>query len=179
MNYDLREARALLGRTPAVLDALLRGVPLAWVHANEGPDTFSPFDVLGHLIHGERTDWVPRAKVILEHGESRPFEPFDRYAHRRAVMGRTPAQLLDEFASLRQGSLVTLEGWRLTTADLARRGRHPVFGPVTLHELLASWVVHDLEHVAQVARVMARQYADEVGPWAAYLPILRRQTVTA
>lgn len=174
MNYDVREAQALLARTPPVLDALLRDAPLAWVHANEGPNTFSPVDVLGHLIQGDRTDWIARARLILEHGEAQPFAPFDRYGHRRAVMGRAPAELLDEFAALRRANLETLAGWRLATADLSRKGTHPDFGRVTLQELLASWVVHDLEHVAQVARVMARQYAGEVGPWAAYLPILSR-----
>lgn len=167
------EAAAILARTPATLDALLRGLPDGWIAANEGDDTFSPFDVVGHLIHGERVDWVPRARIILEHGDARAFDPFDRFAQFAASEGHTLADLLDEFARLRQQSLRELEALRLTPADLDRSGRHPAFGVVTLRQLLATWVVHDLDHIVQISRVLARQYSDEVGPWRAYLRVIR------
>jgi hypothetical protein len=163
----------MLARTPAALDALLRGLPDEWITAHEGGDTWSPFDVMGHLIHGERTDWVPRAKIILEHGESRVFDPFDRFAQFVESEGRTLVSLLDEFATVRRQSLRDLAALTLTDADLDRRGRHPAFGVVTLRELLSTWVVHDLDHIAQISRVLARQYSDEVGPWRAYLRIVR------
>jgi hypothetical protein len=168
----MEEAVAILGRTPATLDALLRGLPDGWIAAHEGGETWSPFDVIGHLIHGERTDWVPRAKTILEHGEARPFEKFDRLAQFTESKGRTLASLLDEFAMRRQESLRELEAMRLTDADLDRRGRHPELGIVTLRQLLATWVAHDLDHVVQISRVLARQYSDEVGPWRAYLRVV-------
>jgi len=166
------EAVAILSRTPATLDALLRGLPDGWTTANEGGDTWSPFDVIGHLIHGEQADWMPRARIILEHGEARPFDTFDRLAQFELSKGRTLASLLDEFASLRQASLRELKGLNLTDADLDRRGRHPELGAVTLRQLLATWVAHDLDHVVQISRVLARQYADAVGPWRAYLRII-------
>jgi hypothetical protein len=166
------EAIAILERTPAALDALLRGLPDGWLAANEGGETWSPFDVIGHLIHGERTDWIPRARLILEHGDARPFEKFDRFAQFSASEGRTLASLLDELAALRRDNVRELAAMRLTDADLDRRGRHPELGAVTLRQLLATWVAHDLDHVAQVSRVLARQYADEVGPWQAYLRII-------
>jgi hypothetical protein len=173
--FDLAEALPILERTPATLDRWLRGAPDAWVRADEGPDTFSPFDVVGHLIHGERTDWIARARMIREHGEGRPFEPFDRFGMYRESAGKTLAELLDSFAALRAANLATLRGWRLTRADLAARGRHPDLGPVTLSQLLATWVAHDLGHVAQIARVMAKRYTEAVGPWIAYLPVLTRK----
>ena len=166
------EAVAILARTPSTLDALLHGLPEGWIVANEGGETWSPFDVVGHLIHGERTDWMPRVKVILEHGEARAFDKFDRFAQVAGSAGRTLVSLLDEFATLRQESLRELATLRLTNADLDRRGRHPELGVVTLRQLLATWVAHDLDHVAQISRVLARQYSDEVGPWRAYLRII-------
>lgn len=170
--FVLEEAIAILSRTPSTLDALLRGLPDGWIVANEGGDTWSPFDVVGHLIHGERTDWMPRARIILEHGETRPFEKFDRLAQFAESKGRTLASLLDEFAALRQDNLRALESLHLTDADLDRRGRHPALGVVTLRQLLATWVAHDLDHVMQVSRALARQYSEEVGPWRAYLRII-------
>ena len=171
--FVLEEGLAILTRTPATLDALLRGLPAAWITAHEGGETWSPYDVMGHLIHGELTDWMPRAKIILEHGEARAFDTFDRQAQFQAST-RTLPELLDEFASLRASSLDQLRAFKLTDADLDRRGRHPAFGTVTLRQLLATWVAHDLDHIVQISRVMARQYSDAVGPWRAYLPILDR-----
>jgi hypothetical protein len=170
--FAIDEAVAILARTPAALDALLRGLPHGWIAAHEGGDTWSPFDVVGHLIHGERTDWVPRARIILEHGEARAFDTFDRLAQFAESEGRTLDSLLDEFAAARQENLRALGALRPTAADLDRRGRHPALGVVTLRQLLATWVAHDLDHVAQVSRVLARQYADEVGPWRAYLRVI-------
>ncbi len=171
-KFVLDEATAVLARTPAALDALLRGLPDGWISANEGPKTWSPFDVVGHLIHGERTDWIPRARIILEQGESRPFDKFDRFAQFAAFEGRSIDSLLDEFAAVRAANLRTLAGFRLTEGDLERRGRHPELGVVTLRQLLATWVAHDLDHVMQISRVLARGYADEVGPWRAYLRVI-------
>ncbi len=168
----MEEAVAILARTPAALDALLRGLPDGWVVANEGGDTWSPFDVIGHLIHGEQTDWLPRARIILEHGEARAFDKFDRFAQLAVSEGRTLANVLDELATLRDTNLRELAAMRLTDADLDRRGRHPELGVVTLRQLLATWVAHDLDHVMQVSRVLARQYSDEVGPWRAYLRVI-------
>ena len=170
--FALADAVAILARTPATLDALLRGLPDDWIAANEGGDTWSAFDVIGHLIHGERTDWLPRARIILEHGEGRTFDTFDRLAQFSESQGRTLASLLDEFATLRRQSLRELEALHLTGTELDRRGRHPAFGVVTLRQLLATWVAHDLDHVMQISRVLARQYSDEVGPWQAYLRII-------
>jgi DinB superfamily len=171
--FVVDEAVAILSRTPATLDALLRGLPDGWIAAHEGAETWSPFDVIGHLIHGERTDWIPRARLILEHGEARAFDTFDRFAQFEASQGRTLTSLLDEFATLRQDNLRELATLGLTRADLGRRGRHPELGIVTLGQLLATWVAHDLDHVVQISRVMARQYTDEVGPWRAYLRVLQ------
>jgi hypothetical protein len=170
--FVIDEAVAVLTRTPAALDALLRGLPDGWIAATEGPGTWSPFDVIGHLIHGERTDWIPRVRVILDHGRTRPFDTFDRFAQFAASRGRTLDRLLDEFASLRRDNLRELAALRLTEADLDRRGQHPELGSVTLRQLLSTWVAHDLDHVVQVSRVLARQYSDEVGPWRAYLRII-------
>jgi hypothetical protein len=172
MPYDLAEARALLARTPAVLDAWLRGLPEAWTTADEGPETWSAFSVVGHLIHGEQTDWLVRVRVILDHGEAQAFAPFDRFAQQHESAGKTLDAMLDEFAALRADNLAELEGLALTPYDLERRGRHPALGTVTLGELLAAWVVHDLGHLAQTARVMAKRYGTAVGPWAAYLPVV-------
>jgi hypothetical protein len=170
--FAMDEAVALLARTPATLDALLRDLPEGWVEAHEGEKTWSPYDVVGHLIHGERTDWVPRARIILQHGESRAFEKFDRFAQFAESEGRPLSSLLDEFATLRQTNLRELAALDITNADLKRRGRHPELGVVTLGQLLSTWVAHDLDHLVQISRVMARKYADEVGPWRAYLRII-------
>ena len=174
-SFAMDEAVAILARTPGTLDAMLRGLQDGWISANEGENTWSPFDVVGHLIHGERTDWMQRVKLILEQGESRAFGTFDRFAQFAASAGRTLDSLLDEFATLRRDNLRELESLRLTAADLDRRGRHPAFGVVTLRQLLATWVAHDLDHVVQISRVLARQYATEVGPWTAYLRIISGQ----
>jgi hypothetical protein len=168
------DAVAVLKRTPAMLQAMLEGLPDAWLLANEGPDTFSPRDVIGHLIHGEETDWVPRMRIILEHGEAVAFTPFDRFAFRTASVGHSTSALLDRFAALRRENLRVVEATALDGAALARTGTHPGLGRVTLAQLLAAWVVHDLGHVKQVARTMAGQYREAVGPWREYLTILDR-----
>ena len=173
--FVIDEGVAILARTPGALDAMLRGLHDEWITANEGDNTWSPFDVVGHLIHGERTNWIPRVRIILEQGESRAFDTFDRFAQFAACEGRTLDSVLDEFAALRRENLRELANLRLTAADLDRRGRHPAFGVVTLRQLLATWVAHDLDHVGQIARVLARQYSNEVGPWTAYLRIIREQ----
>jgi hypothetical protein len=170
--FDLDEGLAILTRTPATLAAMLRGLPDAWIHGHEGAGTWSPFDVLGHLIHGEQTDWVPRARIIMEQGEARPFEKFDRFAQFEATHGRTLDSLLDEFIVRRRESLRQLAELQIGPADLDRRGTHPAFGTVTLRQLLATWVAHDLDHVIQIARVIGRQYTDAVGPWRAYLRVI-------
>lgn len=175
LPFALDDAIALLSRTPAAIDALLRGLPDAWLTANEGPDTWSPFDVVGHLIHGEDTDWMPRARLILEHGNTRPFVKFDRFAQFEASAGKTLDALLDEFADRRRHNLDDLAALALTDADLDRPGLHPELGPVTMRQLLATWVAHDLDHVVQIARVLARQYSDDVGPWRAYLRVISGQ----
>jgi hypothetical protein len=163
---------AVLERTPRVLDALLRKLPDSWALAAEGPGTWSPFDVVGHLIHGERTDWIPRVEHILEHGASRPFPPFDREAMFEASRGRTLQELLDDFATLRAASLGRLHELGLTQADLSRAGLHPELGAVTLGQHLSTWVAHDLGHLVQVTRTMGRTLRDAVGPWRQYLPYL-------
>jgi hypothetical protein len=170
--FVMDEAVAILARTPATLDALLRGLPDGWIAAHEGGASWSPFDVVGHLIHGERTDWLPRAKLIMAHGDARPFEKFDRFAQFAVSKGRTLDSLLDELAALRRDNLRDLEAMRLTEEDLDRPGRHPELGPVTLRQLLATWVAHDLDHIVQISRVLAKQYSDQVGPWHAYLRII-------
>ena len=172
MDFDLDETLEILARTPEILRTLLRELPAGWTSGNEGPDTWSPYDVLGHLIHGEKADWIGRARIILDHGESRTFEPFDRFAMFRESAGKTLGELLDQFARLRQRNLETVRGFGLTADHLELRGRHPDFGTVTLGQLLATWAVHDLGHIAQITRVMAKQYAGHVGPWRAYLPVL-------
>ena len=169
----MEEGVAILARTPATLTALLRDLPEGWISAHEGGETWSPFDVIGHLIHGERADWIPRVNILLEHGETRAFDRFDRFAQFAESEGRTLSSLLDEFAMRRQQSLDELAALRLTDADLDRRGRHPELGIVTLRQLLATWVAHDLDHLVQISRVVARQYSDEVGPWRAYLRVIR------
>jgi len=172
-ELNLAEAVAVLTRTPASLDALLRGLPYAWVRRDEGNGTWSTFDIVGHLIFGEKTDWMPRARIILEHGESRAFDRFDRFAQFRESQGKSLEQLLDEFARLRNENLTALNGMNLQPRDFAKRGKHPELGVVTLAQLVATWAVHDLTHVHQVSRVMAHQYRDAVGPWSAYLGVLQ------
>ena len=172
--FDLANGIAVLERTPATCRALLAGLPDAWIRTDEGPDTFSPFDNVGHLIHGERADWIPRATIILRQGPDRRFEPYDRFAQRRESAGKTLDQLLDELARLRAANIATLRGWSLTDRELALEGEHPAFGTVTLRQLLATWVAHDLGHIAQTSRVMAKRYRDAVGPWRAYLPVMDR-----
>ncbi|HEY3258122.1 MAG TPA: DinB family protein [Gemmatimonadaceae bacterium] len=174
MSFDLSDAIAVLERTPATFQALLGGLPETWTTSNEGPNTFSPFDVVGHLIHGERTDWIPRARIILAQGPSRRFEPYDRFAQVRESAGKSLAQLLDEFARLREENLATLRSWNLSERELALEGEHPELGPVSLRQLLATWVAHDLGHIGQTTRVMAKRYRESVGPWRAYLPVLDR-----
>jgi hypothetical protein len=176
MQFDLMKGKAILARTPGVLDTLLYDLPAPWIEQREGPDTWSPLDVVGHLIHGERADWIPRARILLEHGPARAFDPFDRFAQFEESRGKTMPVLLDEFATLRRENLAALDALRLTPADLARTGRHPDFGVVTLGELLSTWVVHDLGHIAQITRAMASGYVEAVGPWAVYLPVLARST---
>ncbi|HSU13258.1 DinB family protein [Longimicrobium sp.] len=174
MDFDLATGTAILERTPGTLRAMLADLPSAWLDATEGPETWSPYVIVGHLIHAERADWIPRAQIILARGPDRRFAPFDRLAQFRESEGKSLAELLDEFARLRAGSLATLAGWHLTDAQLALEGEHPAFGAVTLRQLLATWVAHDLGHIAQTARVMAKQYREAVGPWRAYLPVMDR-----
>jgi DinB superfamily len=172
-EFNLAEAIAVLSHTPAALDALLRGLPDTWVRRNEGSDTWSAFDIVGHLIVGERTDWIQRARIIVDSGEGRPFDPFDRFAQARESQGKSLEQLLDEFAGLRKENLAALRKMNLHPEDLRRRGKHPELGVVTLAQLLATWTVHDFTHLHQLARVMAYQYGEAVGPWSAYLGVLR------
>jgi hypothetical protein len=173
MEHKLQGTISLLTRTPTALEALLRDLPETWTLRNEGENTWSPFDVVGHLIHGERTDWMPRVKVVLQFGETRTFEPFDMSGHLQVMQGKSLGQLLDEFARLRSENLRELSALNLRQEDLERRGRHPAFGLVTLSELLATWAVHDLTHLHQISRIMAHQYRDAVGPWSEYLGVLQ------
>jgi uncharacterized damage-inducible protein DinB len=172
VEFKLNEALEVLERTPAAVRALLVDVSRRWERGTEGPDTFSPFDNVGHLVDGEETDWMVRARIILAQGQNRRFEPYDRFRHKIRSANRTLDELLEEFARLRAENLKTLRSWNLTEEQLELRGEHPSLGPVTLRQLLAAWVVHDLGHIAQVARVMAKQYRAEVGPWVPYLPVL-------
>ncbi|HWX92894.1 MAG TPA: DinB family protein [Terriglobales bacterium] len=173
MEHNLEHTLSLLTSTPATLNALLRHLPEPWTHRNEGEKTWSAYDIVGHLIHGERTDWMPRTKMILQFGETRAFEPFDRWAQARESESKSLAQLLDEFARLRSENLRELRALNLRPEDFGRRGRHPELGAVTLSELLATWAAHDLTHLHQLARVMAYQYREAVGPWNAYLGVLK------
>jgi hypothetical protein len=173
MERAVAEAVAILGRTPDVLRALLKDVPAPWLERTEGEGTFAPRDVIGHLIHGERTDWVPRLRHILEFGDARPFVPFDRRGY-GPTEGVAVAALLDEFDVLRRSSLADLEGLSLRAEQLALTGLHPELGRVTLGQLLSTWVVHDLNHIGQAVRVMSKRYAEAVGPWKVYLGILNR-----
>ena len=171
--HQLANTIALLERTPRTLDALMRDLPSAWIEANEGEGTWAPCDVMGHLIYADLTDWMPRVRMILEHGDSRAFEPFDRVAQMRESKGQSIEELLSRFATVRAQNLDALRALNLQQGDLDRRGRHPALGPVTLSELLATWGAHDLTHLHQLTRVMAHQYRDEVGPWTAYLGVMQ------
>jgi hypothetical protein len=171
--FSLAEAISVLTRTPPTLNALLLGLPNVWVRCNEGKDSWSAFDIVGHLIFAERTDWMPRVRIILESGEARPFDPFDRFAQLNESQDKSLEQLLDDFGRRRRENLAALQALNLQHEDLARRGRHPALGVVTLSELLATWAVHDLTHLHQLSRVMAYQYRDAVGPWSAYLGVLK------
>ncbi len=173
MKHDLELSIGLLARTPAILNSWLRDLPDAWTRTNEGENTFSPFDVVGHLIHGEGTDWMPRARMILQYGDSRPFEKFDRLAQNRESQGKSLGELLDTFAELRAQNLDDLRRMKLQPADLERRGLHPELGTVTLGQLLATWPAHDLTHIHQISRVMTHQYREAVGPWTDYLGVMR------
>ena len=175
MKPDLETAIDLLARTPVVLRSLLEDLDEDWTRANEGPETWSPFDVIGHLIHGELTDWIPRLRMILEHGKERTFEPFDRFAQFEASRGKTLEDLLDEFAELRAANLDALQELELGPSDFDREGLHPELGVVTLGQLLATWMAHDLGHLAQIGRVLAQRYRDDVGPWREYMPVLGRK----
>lgn len=173
MQDQFKNTIALLERTPPALDALLRGLPEEWTETNEGGNTWSVSTVIAHLIHGEHEDWIPRAKLILQAGEAKPFAPFDREGHVRLRRGKTLAQLLDEFTQTRAKGLEELRALKLTPKDLERRGRHPTFGVVTLSQLLATWAAHDLTHLHQISRIMAYQYREAVGPWSRFLGVLR------
>jgi hypothetical protein len=171
-EFSLADTIALLSRTPTAVNALLSGLPDVWTRSNEGDGRWSAFDVVGHLIDGERTDWMPRVRIILDHGETLPFDPFDRFAHLKENEGKSLQQLLDDFARLRIENLAALRMLNLKQEDLARQGKHPALGTVTLAQLLAAWAVHDLTHLHQISRVMAHQYREAVGPWSAYLGVL-------
>ena len=173
MEHNLDYTIALLSRTPAAFNALLRDLPDAWTSSNEGEKTWSAFDIVGHLIHGDRADWMPRARMILEFGETRAFEPFDRLGQVRESQGKSLSQLLDEFERIRAEKLDELRKLNLQPADFKRRGKHPALGVVTLSQLLATWVDHDLTHLHQLSRVLAHQYREAVGPWSAYLGVLQ------
>jgi hypothetical protein len=173
MNHNLEATIALLSRTPVALNALLRDLPEGWTHSNEGESTWSVFDVVGHLIHAEHTDWLPRANMILEYGDSRPFAAFDRGGHAQDIQGKSLPQLLDEFARVRSENLDKLRALNLGPSDFACRGRHPALGVVTLAQLLATWAAHDMTHLHQISRIMAHQYHDAVGPWSQYLGVMQ------
>ena len=175
MNFNTTEAVEILSRTPGTLRAMLAGLSENWTKANEGEKTWSAFDVIGHLIHGEETDWIPRLRIILESGESVPFPPFDREAQFAKSKGKTLGELLDQFGKLRMENVATLKQVFAKGIELDKRGMHPSLGSVTIRELLATWVVHDLDHLAQIARAMAKRYDDDVGPWSEYLGILEQK----
>jgi len=173
MEHDLEQTIALLSRTPAALDGLLRDLPETWTHRGEGEDTWTVFDVVGHLNYADRENWMPRARRILQFGEEQPFDPFDRQGHVRESQGKSLSQVLDEFARVREGCLVDLRALNLTSEQMTKRGRHPALGPVTLSELLATWAAHDMTHLHQISRILAHQYREAVGPFASYLGVLQ------
>lgn len=172
MKFDLNQAISVLERTPGVLKQLLDNLSQEWTHKNEGKDTWSPYDVLGHLVHGEKTDWMPRLEIVLSDAENNTFEPYDRFAQFEMSKGKSLGDLLDEFDRLRKQNLRTLKSKFLASQDLTKIGVHPELGPVTLNQMLSAWVVHDMGHIAQVSRVMAKQYTEEIGPWTQYLTIV-------
>ena len=172
MKYTVEQAIEILERTPAVLTALLEGLSDDWIINNEGPETFSPYDVVGHLIHGEKTDWTARAKMILEFGNTKTFERWNRVAMYEESKDKSLQQLLNEFAAIRKVNIIWFTSLQLTETDLDKKGMHPVLGDVTLRHLLSTWVVHDLTHIAQITRVMAKQYKEEMGPWPEFFRIL-------
>jgi len=173
MQYDLQKSLQILERTPQVVEDLLQGLDKEWIMSNEGPDTWSPYDIVGHYIHGEKTDWVPRMNIILGEGDKH-FIPFDRFAQYRDSKGKTLQQLLDEFKQLRKENIIRLKAATINEETLQRTGIHPTFGDVTLRQLLATWVVHDLNHIYQLSRVLSKQYQQEVGPWTEFLGVLNR-----
>ena len=173
MNYNIDQAVSILERTPAVFRTLLEDLDDDWTMGNEGPDTFSPYDILGHLIHGEKTDWRPRVMIVMEHGTSRSFDPYDRFAQYEESRGKTVEQLLEEFEKLRRENIAWLKSLSIKEADLDKKGMHPSLGEVTLRNLLATWVIHDLTHIAQAGRVMAKQYKEEMGPWIEFFRIMK------
>jgi hypothetical protein len=172
MKYSIERSIEILERTPEVMNCMLSGIGDDWVMNNEGPETFSPYDVIGHLVHGEKTDWTARTKMILEFGDAKTFVPWNRFAQYEESKGKTLQELLDAFAAIRKENVEWVKSLQLTEADLDKKGMHPVLGSVTLRNLLATWVVHDLTHIAQVARVMAKQYKEEMGPWPEFFRIL-------
>ena len=172
MNFTLEKSYEILERTPTVLRTLLSGLSDDWIMNNEGPETFSPYDVMGHLIHGEKTDWRERTVMILEHGTEKTFVPFDRFAQFEASKGKSLTNLIDDFEKLRLNSLTWLKSLNLTEEDFNKKGTHPALGQVTLRQLLSTWVIHDLTHIAQITRVMAKQYKSEIGPWIEYFRIM-------
>jgi len=172
LNFTLEKSYEILERTPTVLRTLLSGLSDDWIMNNEGPETFSPYDVMGHLIHGEKTDWRDRTVMILEHGTEKTFVPFDRFAQFEASKGKSLTNLIDDFEKLRLDSLTWLKSLNLTEEDFNKKGTHPALGQVTLRQLLSTWVIHDLTHIAQITRVMAKQYKSEIGPWIEYFRIM-------
>ncbi|HSH65577.1 MAG TPA: DinB family protein [Bacteroidia bacterium] len=174
MNVTINNSVSILSRTPAVIETFLKDLPDDWIKSNEGPDTWSPYDIVGHLIHGDKTDWIPRMEIILSDRLNKTFEPFDRFAQFKASKGKNLNQLVRQFKKIRKGTLTVLQAKNITENDFNKTGEHPALGIVTLEQLLATWVVHDLGHIAQIARVMAKQYGAAVGPWKQYLPILER-----
>jgi len=174
MNFDLNQAISVLEKTPGVLKQLIGSLSQEWTHKNEGRDTWSPYDVLGHLVHGELTDWMPRLDIVLRDTENKTFEPYDRFAQFEMSKGKSMGDLLDEFEVLRKKNLNALKSKFLNSQDLTKEGVHPELGAVTLRQMLSAWVVHDLGHIAQVSRVMAKQYKDEIGPWTTYLTIVNQ-----
>ena len=174
MKFNLKRSIEILERTPFVLENILQDISQEWAMTNEGKDTFSPYDVLGHLIHGEKTDWVVRLEIILSDKADKTFEPYDRFAQFTESKDKTLNQLLMEFKMFRIKNMERLNSKNLTENDMSKTGKHPVLGIVTLQQLLATWTVHDLSHIAQITRVMAKQYKEEVGPWINFLPILTR-----
>ena len=173
MEFRAAEAIEVLTRTPETLNAMLRGLPDLWLRGTEGEDTWSAFDIVGHLVLAERSDWMPRMRMLLEDGESRPFDPFDRFAQLKEHRDKTLEQLLDDFGCLRRDNLAAVRSLNLGHEDMNRRGKHPMLGVVTLSQLFATWTVHDLSHLHQLSRVMAHQYRDKVGPWGVYLGVLK------